>query len=260
MAASYHASPRASESGGPARSLNETAPVADPIDMTRSGSPTLALVAILSLACTEAASEAPPPPPSAVPNAGPHDVAVVEVGGLGEIHIELLPEIAPQTVAHFIERARGGHFDGTTFHRVIPSFMIQGGSPSTRDADPRNDGLRDEGPIVPDEFSDFPQVRGTVSLANRGTRDSGQMQFFIMLDERELGGRYAAFGRVVRGAEVADAVAALEIDTYGRYGPRDRPYPIDARIERVRIVPAGDAAARASEEAPGSLDPPPVNG
>ena len=219
----------------------------------------LAFPALLALACGESASDPAEPaaPLAAELNEGPHEVAILELEGLGEIHIELLPEIAPKTVAHFIERSTGGHYDGTTFHRVKPGFMIQGGSPSTLDADPRNDGVVDKGPNVPDEFSGFPHVRGTVSLANKGIPDSGRMQFFIMLDERELGGDYAAFGRVVRGIEVVDAVAALEIDTYGRYGPPDRPYPVDARILSVRIVPSGEAADeaadRTADEAP---DPP----
>lgn len=205
---------------------------------------TLTLVMGVALACGESTPEEPVAPPPPEVRDGPHDLAILDLEGLGEIHVELLPEIAPKTVAHFIGRAEGGHYDGTSFHRVEPGFMIQGGSPSTRDADPRNDGVGDTGPTVPDEFSGFPHVRGTVSLANRGTPDSGRMQFFIMLDEVQLGGDYAAFGRVVQGLDVVDAVAALEIDTYGRYGPRNRPYPVDARIHRVRIVRAGDSGPK----------------
>jgi peptidyl-prolyl cis-trans isomerase B (cyclophilin B) len=226
-----------------------TGPSADPIDMRgfRHWTFTLALAMGAALACDGPAPQQPAPPPPDVRD-GPHDLAILELEELGEIHVELLPEIAPKTVAHFIERAEGGHYNGTTFHRVKPGFMIQGGSPSTRDADPRNDGLVDTGPYVPDEFSGFPHERGTVSLANKGTPDSGRMQFFIMQGDVELRSDYAAFGRVVRGLDVVDAVAALEIDTYGRYGPTDRPYPMDARIERVRIVRAGAVAETSGKE------------
>ena len=71
---------------------------------------------------------------------GPRDVAVLTMEGLGEIRIELLPEVAPGTVQLFSELVDKGSYDGTTFHRVIPGFMIQGGSPSTRKSDPRNHG------------------------------------------------------------------------------------------------------------------------
>ena len=220
-----------------------------------------ALAALLALACGGEAEPASDLPAARVAD-GPHDLAVVDMGALGEIRIELLPELAPRTVARFAERARAGHYDSTTFHRVIPGFMIQGGSPWTRDADPRNDANNDGGPAVPDELSDFPHVRGTVSFANQGRPDTGRVQFFIVHgDQPELDGRYAAFGRVVRGMEVVDAIASLEIDTYGRYGPPDRPHPVDARIERIRIVPAGERTPDASlPDAARSLDPLPANG
>src|SRR5512139_2463115 len=70
---------------------------------------------------------------------GPHPLAIVRVKDLGEIRIELLPEAAPKTVAQFEQLASEGYYDGTTFHRVIPDFMIQGGCPNTRNADPRDD-------------------------------------------------------------------------------------------------------------------------
>lgn len=176
---------------------------------------------------------------------GPHDVAVLDLGPLGEIRIELLPELAPRTVARFVELSRSGLYDGTTFHRVIPDFVIQGGSPFTRDKDPRNDARDAQGPSVPDEFTDYRHVRGTVSFANKGAPDSGKVQFFIVQrDQPQLDGHYSVFGRVVEGMEVVDAIAALEIDRYGRYGPPNRPYPVDARIEHVRIeTAAGEVLA-----------------
>jgi cyclophilin family peptidyl-prolyl cis-trans isomerase len=177
----------------------------------------------------------------------PHDVAVLRVAGHGVIRIELLPEIAPATVANFAKLASEGFYDGTTFHRVIPGFMIQGGDPNSRDnRDPRDDGKGGPGYKIDAEFSDLPHVRGVVSMARGMSDDSAGSQFFIVqADSPDLDGQYTAFGRVVEGLDVVDSVTRVEIDTYGRYGPPDRPYPSDVVIESVRIEPAS-AASRAA--------------
>jgi peptidyl-prolyl cis-trans isomerase B (cyclophilin B) len=232
--------------------------------------PVLALA--LALACGRGASDAKPGDAAHVPgalariDAGPHDVAVLDLGDLGTVRIELLPELAPRTVESFEKLAEQGFYDGTTFHRVIPGFMIQGGDPNSRNKDPRDDGRGGPGYTLPDEFSDYPHVRGTVSMANTGSRDSAGSQFFIVQqDSRFLDGGYTAFGRVVQGIEAVDAVTHLPIDVYGRYGPRDRPYPTNAVIRSVRIEHArlaarsADAPANAAAAPPGSvtrLDPP----
>jgi peptidyl-prolyl cis-trans isomerase B (cyclophilin B) len=176
--------------------------------------------------------------------AGPHDRAVLELGDLGTITLELLPELAPQTVENFLKLASEGFYNGTSFHRVIPDFMIQGGDPNTRDNDPRDDGKGGPGYNIQDEFNALPHVRGVVSMANKGNRGSAGSQFFIVhADKTALDGQYTAFARVVEGMDVVDAITKLEIDTYGRYGPRDRPYPESAVIEGVRIE--GAAIGRA---------------
>jgi peptidyl-prolyl cis-trans isomerase B (cyclophilin B) len=172
---------------------------------------------------------------------GPHDTAVLDLGDLGTIRIELLPELAPKTVAHFVSLAEHGVYDDTYFHRVIPGFMIQGGDPLTKNRDPRDDGTGKTTDRVPDEFSAYPHVRGTVSLANSGSPHSGGCQFFIVQqDSRQLDGSYSVFGRVSKGMETVDAITHLEIDRYGRYGPPDRPYPKDAVIRSVHIERASD--------------------
>ncbi len=167
---------------------------------------------------------------------GPHETAVLELEGLGVVLIQLLPELAPQTVANFKKLAGEGFYDGTTFHRVIPGFMIQGGDPLTKNRDPRDDGKGGPGYAIPDEFSEYPHVAGTVSMANKGRPDTAGSQFFIVHDESlHLDGRYTVFGRVIGGQEVVDAVTKLEIDKFGRYGPTNRPYPEDARIASIRV-------------------------
>jgi len=207
-----------------------------------------ALLLGLALACCACGRESSPQRREVLPTTSaafeaveerPHDEAVIDMGELGTIRFELLPEIAPKTVANFIELAEKGFYDGTYFHRVIPGFMIQGGDAATKNADPRDDG--DGGPprTVEDEFSDYPHIRGTVSMANKGFPHSGGSQFFIVHQEtRALDGLYTAFGRVIRGMEVVDAITELEIDAYGRYGPRDRPYPKDATVVSISIEPA----------------------
>jgi cyclophilin family peptidyl-prolyl cis-trans isomerase len=167
---------------------------------------------------------------------GPHPVAVLRIKDLGAIRIELLPEAAPKTVAQFEQLAGEGFYDGTSFHRVIPGFMIQGGCPNTRNSDPRDDGNGGGEHAIEDEFSDLAHRRGMVSMANRGSRNSGGSQFFIVhQDVPHLDGKHTVFGRVIEGMDVVDAITALEIDKYGRYGPPDRPYPVSAVVESIRM-------------------------
>jgi cyclophilin family peptidyl-prolyl cis-trans isomerase len=179
----------------------------------------------------QVAFEAPVPP------AGPREEAVLAIRGLGEIHVELLADKAPKTVEHFKKLAAEGFFDGTTFHRVIPDFMIQGGDPNTRDRDPRNDGKGGPGHTIQDEPSDVSHARGVVSIANRGRPNTGGSQFFIVVsDSPHLDGKYSPFGRVTAGMEIADQIASTPRDEYGRYGPPDRPLE-SVVVETVRIQP-----------------------
>ena len=198
-------------------------------------------------------------------SATPRDHAVIEVEGHGTIRLELLADVAPKTVARFTELATSGFYDGTTFHRVLPGFMIQGGDPNSRNRDPRDDGLgSSELGNVDDEFSDISHVRGIVSFANRARTRSGDCQFFIMVgDNPHLDGRYSVFAHVVEGEDVAEAISLVERDKYGRWGAKDRPrenVTITAiRIERASEVehagaapkPAdADAVGRPNEAAP----------
>jgi peptidyl-prolyl cis-trans isomerase B (cyclophilin B) len=175
---------------------------------------------------------------------GPHTHAIIEIRDIGSIRIELLPEVAPQTVENFIKLAQEDFYAGISFHRVIPEFMIQAGDPASRGPDPRFVGGGGPGYEIQDEFSDFPHTRGVVSMANKGDRNSGGSQFFIVhQDSQSLDGRFSVFGRVVEGIEVVDAITEVEIDTYGRYGPTDRPYPVPVVIDAVRVERAGVGVA-----------------
>jgi cyclophilin family peptidyl-prolyl cis-trans isomerase len=210
----------------------------------------LALGAAFALACSgdeptadPEATQSPDEVAAALVSNGPHDVAVISIVGMGTIRVELLPEIAPQTVANFEKLAGEDFYVGTTFHRVIPGFMIQGGDPQSKNIDPRDDGKGGPGYTISDEFSRFPHTRGVVSMANTGYPNSSGSQFFIVHKHApHLDGKYSAFGRVIEGIEVVDAVTQVAIDKYGRFGPQDRPHPDAVVIESVRIEPAGASA------------------
>jgi len=143
--------------------------------------------------------------------------AAIEVDGFGVIEIEFLPDVAPETVANFIELAERGYYDGTTFHRIIPGFMIQGGDALSKNDNPLDDGMGPPPKKLPDEFSNVKHVRGTVSMANLSYPNSAGSQFFIVIsDSTHLDGKYTAFARVTQGMEVADAIVAVEADGRAR--------------------------------------------
>ena len=160
--------------------------------------------------------------------------AVIETR-FGEIEIEFLDDKAPGHVKNFLDLAKKGVYDGTTFHRVIPGFMIQGGDPKTKDAStPRaQHGFGGPGYAIKAEFNDTPHVRGTVSMARSNDPNSAGSQFFICVsDATFLDKQYSAFGRVVRGMEVADKIVGSPRD--GRDNPNDR---IDMKVRLVNDGP-----------------------
>jgi peptidyl-prolyl cis-trans isomerase B (cyclophilin B) len=187
---------------------------------------------------TPADSAAPQPAAFAWPE-GPTPHAVLHVHELGDIEIALYPSLAPETVANFVHLAESDFYDGTTFHRVIPGFMIQGGDPNTKNRDPSDDGMGGPGYKIDDEFNAAPHVRGAVSMANTGHPNTAGSQFFIVhADSPHLDGKYTVFGRVVSGMDVVDAVTKVDLDVYGRWGPKNRPIA-DVVIDDVEIRPAG---------------------
>ena len=147
--------------------------------------------------------------PRRLPRAGAPDAArLVELAssavrlhmaGLGDIVIALRPDLAATNADRFARLANEGHFDGLTFHRVEPNFVIQGGSPHANE-------YAGDGPYSRDEISDQAHWRGTVGLSTRG-RDTGDAQIFINLtDNVRLDFNYTVYGEVVEGMEIVDAV------------------------------------------------------
>ena len=163
----------------------------------------------------------------------PDEVAVIETK-FGKIVIEFANEDAPKTVANFKKLAKQGYYDGTTFHRVIPNFMIQGGDPNTK-LDPHSPRAGTGGPgyTVPAEIK-LPNARGAVACARTGDnvnpkKASSGSQFFINLKDNTFLDQagYTVFGRVLKGIEAADQVVSQPRNA--RDNPND-PIRMDVKI------------------------------
>ncbi|HLS22639.1 MAG TPA: peptidylprolyl isomerase [Pseudogracilibacillus sp.] len=134
----------------------------------------------------------------------------------GEVVMELYPNIARNTVNNFISLVQDGFYDGLTFHRVIPDFMIQGG-------DPEGVGIGGPGYSIVGEFesngykNDLKHERGVLSMARSNDPDSAGSQFFIMVaDSPHLDGDYAAFGKVIDGMDVVDEIVNVETNSHAQ--------------------------------------------
>ena len=160
-------------------------------------------------------------------------VATIKIKGAETpIVVELYPKAAPNTVANFIELANSGFYDGLTFHRVIPGFMIQGGCPE-------GTGMGNPGYSIKGEFAqngvtnNLAHTRGVISMARAQAFDSAGSQFFIMhADAPHLDGSYAAFGLVISGMETVDRIA------YVNTNYMDKPLD-DQIIEEIRVDTKG---------------------
>ena len=139
----------------------------------------------------------------------------------GEIVLRFYPDVAPNHVKNFLDLAGKKFYDGTTFHRVIPGFMIQGGDPNSKNPDRASHGMGGPGHRVKAEFNSKPHKRGVVSMARANDPDSAGSQFFICVaDAHFLDWQYTAFGEVVSGMEVADKIVSVKRD--GRDNPLER--------------------------------------
>ena len=146
--------------------------------------------------------------------------AVIETK-LGNMELKFFPDVAPNHVKNFIDLAKKGFYDGTTFHRVIPGFMIQGGDPNSKSQDRSKHGMGGPGHSVKAEFNNKPHKRGTVSMARSQDPDSAGSQFFICVAPAPfLDGKYTAFGEVVSGMDVADKIVSQPRDS--RDNPNER--------------------------------------
>ena len=130
--------------------------------------------------------------------------AVIRIAGRGALEVTLLPDEAPATVARFVALARAGYYNGLTFHRVVPAFIVQGGSPGANE-------FVGDGPFMRDEIGLEPHVRGAASISTRG-RDTGDAQiWFNLVDNPRLDHDYTVFGRVAAGADILDRILECDV-------------------------------------------------
>src|SRR5690242_16947932 len=143
----------------------------------------------------------------------------------GAIEFELFDEDAPKTVENFRKLASDGFYDGLTFHRVIPDFMIQGGCP-------HGTGTGGPGYTFEDEINPHKIVRGALAMANAGPNTNGSQFFIVTADSAPwLDGKHTVFGKVTAGMDAVDAIESLPTD------PRDRPLEPPV-IESIELDPA----------------------
>jgi cyclophilin family peptidyl-prolyl cis-trans isomerase len=144
------------------------------------------------------------------------DIVIIETD-FGEIQIGLFRDEAPVNVENIVKLVDKDFYNGTTFHRVIPGFVIQGGDPNTKDNNPSNDGYGGPGYYVKDEYSkDLKHLEGTVALAKAADDQNGS-QFYICLDKlKALDGKYTIVGQVIKGIDVAQKIAQVKTDKNDR--------------------------------------------
>ena len=171
----------------------------------------------------------------------------------GDITLELFPDKAPKSVANFLQYVRDGFYAGTVFHRAIPGYLVQGGL-YNRELQPR----RTRPAIASEADNGLSNLRGTVAVARGADPNSGTSQFFInLVDNRRLdfvGNQssltwgYAVFGKVIKGMDVVDKIAALPTRGIGPFAA-DVPNPLVV-IESAQVVGEAVPAAAASVAAP----------
>jgi peptidyl-prolyl cis-trans isomerase B (cyclophilin B) len=170
----------------------------------------IALVALLAALVLPGSGPVPPAAAQQPTPSAPKDVAkggkrvkqtaLITMEKGGEIAIELFPEDAPKTVENFVTLAKKGFYDGVTFHRVEPGFVVQGG-------DPKGNGTGGPGYTIKDEFNKQKHVRGVVAMARTQAPNSAGSQFYITLAPAHfLDGQYTVFGRVTSGMAVVDKI------------------------------------------------------
>ena len=153
----------------------------------------------------------------------------------GDIVVDLEAEKAPKTVANFLQYVRAGHYDGTVFHRIIETFMIQGGGYK---ADLSEKPVR--APIALESRSGLSNLRGTLAMARTGVPDSATSQFFVNVADNHFldqpnsrdGNGYAVFGKVVEGMDVVDKIKAMPTQPQGMH----QNLPVTAVILRKATV------------------------
>lgn len=191
---------------------------------------------------------------------GTNEVAVIKTS-MGEMVVEFWSDVAPKTVENFKKLAKQGFYDGTAFHRVMKGFMIQGGDPNTKDpAKEAEYGMGNPGYKIQAEFNDRPHTKGVLSMARNGDprerfgampapefANSAGSQFFIVHGRApHLDRKYTAFGKVIKGLDVLDKIASVEV-TRSRSGEPSKPKE-RIGVESVKIVSADSVNEQPEKE------------
>ncbi|MEE8437573.1 MAG: peptidylprolyl isomerase [Candidatus Neomarinimicrobiota bacterium] len=176
------------------------------------------------------------------------EVAVISTE-FGDMVVEFYEEAAPQHVESFKTLAAEGYFDRTTFHRVIPGFVIQGGDPNSKDDDRLNDGsggragkyfgIGDENNkdtwMIPAEFNDSLHLKGTLSMARTNEKNSATSQFFICsAPVPRLNGKYTVFGKVIKGLDIIDQI--VKTSTPRNQNPLYQGPDMDNPLDKIEMT------------------------
>jgi len=176
--------------------------------------------------------------PKTTPTNSSNEVAVIKTSE-GDMVIQFWTDAAPGTVENFKKLARQGFYDGTTFHRIVKGFMIQGGDPNSKDPAKENSyGQGGPGYNIKAEFNDHSHDLGVISMARSQDPDSAGSQFFICLGPvHRLDHQYTTFGKLIKGQDVLEKIGEIEV-TRNSMGEPSKPTK-RVVIESIKIVPAG---------------------
>jgi peptidylprolyl isomerase len=162
----------------------------------------------------------------------PNKLLVIETK-LGTMKIQLFDKVAPNHVKQITTLASEGKYDGTTFHRCMKDFMIQGGDPNSKDDDINNDGTGSMGPLLKAEFNEVSHKRGVCSMARTNDPNSATSQFFICHGNPTfLDKQYTVWGQLISGYDVMDKIMALPRvsgDNPGKAAIMTKVYVVDGK-------------------------------
>ena len=209
------------------------------------------LATLLLILSPMLAAQAAKPAPAATAATPPPQVVLRT--SQGDITLELYPDKEPKSVANFLQYVRDGFYDGTVLHRAIPGYLVQGGL-YTRDLQPK----RTRSAVASEADNGLSNLRGTVAVARGADPNSGTAQFFFnLVDNRRLDFAgtqsgltwgYTVFGKVIKGMDVVDKIAALPTRPLGPFAG-DVPNPL-VLIESARVVGEENPPSAASTAAP----------
>jgi peptidyl-prolyl cis-trans isomerase B (cyclophilin B) len=169
-------------------------------------------------------------------NPSPNEVAVIKTSE-GDMVVQFWADAAPKTIQNFKKLARSGFYDGTTFHRIVKGFMIQGGDPLSKDPNKENlYGTGGPGYKIKAEFNDHPHEHGVISMAREPDPDSAGSQFFICLAPvPRLDHQYTTFGKVIKGTDALEKIGDTPVEM--AHGEMSKPTK-RVVINKIDIVPA----------------------